>query len=130
MCLVGLKHVATAEGAEDAEYRKQYRQEPAARQSALSEALGQVIHRATGDGAVFVFVAIFHAEGTFGKFRSHAHESRKNHPEGCTGPADANRDRDAGDVTQADGSGKRGCQSLEVADLTRVVRIGVVTFDQ
>ena len=75
--LVGLEHIAATERAENTEHREHDRQKPChSWQAAFCKALGQVVHRATRHGTVFVFVTILDAERTFGELRGHAHQTR------------------------------------------------------
>ena len=130
MGLVGLEHVAATERTENGEDREQHRHKPAQRQPAFGKALGDVVHRTTRDMTVGVFIAVFHTQRTFGELCRHAKQARNNHPKGRPRPADADRNRHASDVAQTHGARKRSCQRLKVADLTRVIRIGIITADQ
>ncbi len=130
MCLIGLEHVAATQCAENAENREQHRQDLASRQAQLLETLGHVVHRATGNGAVRILVAVFDAQRTFGELRGHAHQAGQNHPEGGTRTTDADGHGNTGNVAQTDGA-RQGCrQCLEVADFTGIVRVRVVALDQ
>jgi hypothetical protein len=85
---------------------------------ALGQALGQVVHRATGDGAVLVHLAVLHAEGDLDELGGHAEQAAHDHPEGGARAADGDCDGDTGDVAESDGAGDGGGQRLEVVDLT------------
>ena len=130
VCLIGLEHVAPAQRAKNTEDREQNRKDLAARQAQLGKALGHIIHRAARNGAIFVFVAVLHAQRTFGEFRRHAQQARDDHPERGARPPDPDSNRHTGDVTKTNRPGKRRGQSLKMADLTGIVRIGIVTFDK
>ncbi len=130
MCLVGLEHVAAAKCAEDAEDREHNRKELATGQAARGKALGHIVHRTTGDGAVVIFVAVFYAERTFREFRCHAHQAGKDHPEGCPRTTDADGNRHTRNIPKAHSARERRCQCLKMADFARVVGIGIVPFDQ
>ena len=130
VCLIGLEHVSAAECAEDTEDREQDRKRLAARQSALCKALGQIVHRTAGNRAVIVFVAVFDAERTLGELRCHAHQAGKDHPEGRARSANADGNRNTGDVAEADGARKGGGKRLEVAYLAGIIRVGIVAAHQ
>ena len=68
MRLVGLEHVTAAQRAEDTEDREQHSQDTTTANAAFGKAFGEVVHRATRNRAVFVFVSVLHAERTFGEF--------------------------------------------------------------
>ena len=123
MGLVGLEHVAAAEGAEDTEDREHHRQDLAAGNAAFGKALGQVVHRTTRNGAVLVFIPVFHAQRTFGEFRRHAQQTSQNQPECRARPADAHGHRHTCDVAKAHRARKRSGKRLEMANLTRVIGI-------
>ncbi len=64
--------------------------------------------------AVFVDVAIFDAERTFDKLRRHTEQTRAYHPKCCTRATNTDRDRDAGDVAEANSAGDGSCESLKM----------------
>ncbi len=120
--LVGLEEVAAEqaeeedhEGGEDGE---DLAEPGAAVPEALGEALGQVVHRATGDGAVRVLLAVLHTEGDLDELAGHTEQTAEDHPEGGARAADGDGDGDTGDVAEAEGAGDGGGQRLEVVDLT------------
>lgn len=61
---------------------------------------------------------------------SHPEKTREDHPERSPRPANPDGDRNPGNVTQTNRSGQSRGKRLKVADLTCVVWIGVVTFEQ
>ena len=67
MRLIGLEHVAATESTQNTKDREQHRKDFTTGQTQFVATLGDVVHRTTGNRAVFVFVAILHAERTFGE---------------------------------------------------------------
>ena len=130
MCLVGLKHVAAAEGSEDTEDREQDRKDLAHGQATLLESLGEIIHRPARDGPVRIFVPVFHTQRALGEFRCHPQKPSKDQPEGRPRTADADGNRNTGDIAKAHRARQRCRQRLEVADLARVVGVGIIAFHQ
>ncbi len=120
--LVDLEEVA-AEQAEEQDHeggedREDLAELGAAAAEAVLEALGQVVHRAAGDGAVGVHLAVLHAEGDLDELGGHAEQAAQDHPERGAGAAPGDGDGHTGDVAEADRAGDGGGQGLEVVDLT------------
>ena len=124
--LVRLEHAADAERADDDAERVENREHAAeARPAALAEPAIEIEHRAAGDAAVRILLAILHAERALGELRGHPERAGHPHPERGAGPTDRDRDRHVRDVADADRPRDRRRERLEVRHLTRFVRIGI-----
>ena len=130
MRLIGLEHVSAAKRAKNTEDREHDREDLPARQAQFIEAFRDIVHRTARDGAVLVFIPILHAERTFGELGGHTKQARQDHPEGCTRPANTNSDSDPGNVPETDRARQRRGKRLKMADLARIFRVRVVSFDQ
>ena len=129
--LVRLEHVAAAERPADAADREEDGEELAERGLAvLGQTLGEIVHRAAGDGAVGIFVAVADAEDAFGELRRHAQEAGEDHPEGGAGAAQIDGDAHTRDVAEADRAGKGGRKRLEGGHLTGVLGVEIVAAHQ
>ena len=130
MGLIGLKHISAAKRAKDTENGEQNGKKFASRNAKLFKALGDVIHRAAGNGAVSIFVAVFDAKRTFREFRRHAEQSGEDHPECGAGPANADGHRHPRNIAKADSSRQGCCQRLKVADFTGIIGIRIIAFHE
>jgi len=131
MGLVALKHIPTAQRAQDAHDGKQHCKHFAEPRLALvCQTLAQVVHGPAGNVAIGKFDTIFDAEGTFGELGGHAKQPGDDHPEGGTGPSQADRNRDTGDIAQPHGTGQGRGQRLEVRHFTGVFGVRIDTAKQ
>ncbi len=91
----------------------------------LGQTIAQVVHRATGHCAGRQNSAVFHTQCAFGKLGRHAQQPYTDHPEGGPWPTDGKGCADAGNVTQPNGPRQRGGQRLKMADLPRLLVVGI-----
>ena len=111
----------------DAENRKEGgKDRPESCITALCEPLLNVMHRASRYGAVRIDPAVGDAERAFHHLGRHSQDARQDHPEHGSGTADRNGHGDSRDVADADRSGERGAQRLEMGQVARLVRTRVL----
>ena len=126
--LIGLEHIAPAQRAKNTEDREQNGQDFASGQTKLVKPFGHIVHRAARNGAIFVFVAVFYAQRTFGEFRRHAQKACNDHPEGGARSTDTDRYRHTSNVSKPDRARQSSGKRLKVTDLTRIIGVRVVAL--
>ena len=101
-----MESVTTTKRSADTEDRKHHGQQRTERPDAFFfKSRTEVSHWTARHAAFFVFCSVHLTECTFGELGTHPEQSNKDHPERCSGAALADRDRDAGNVSQSDCSG-------------------------
>ena len=115
---VHLRHVADAEGGDEAEKGEQKGQYLADACAALfgAQTVAEIVHRAAGPFALGVFAAVEDAEDVFGIVGHHAQEGHDPHPEHGAGAAHEDGAGHADDIAGADGGGQGGAETLELGD--------------
>ncbi len=78
------------------------------------EPVFHVIHRATGNGAVCRFFAVFMGECNFHKFCGHSDGGSNQHPEKCSRAAKVDGERHTGNVPRTYSSRQGCCQRLKM----------------
>ncbi len=87
------------------------------------------MHGTAHHASIRTCFAVHLPQRALGELRRHPEDACNDHPERSAGATDANGDGHAGDIAESNGGGKRCSESLEVADLTRVIGIGVLPPD-
>ena len=87
-------------------------------QVSFFQSLLKIIHRAAGDTAIWIDLAILDPDHALGKLCRHTQESRKHQPECRTGSGQRNNDGHAANIADSNRAGDRGGQCLEMTKLT------------
>ena len=117
---IGLVHASTAERADGRAAGEQQRHPF----PALAEPQLDVVHRAAGDRAIRIDLAMSYGQGALDILQRHAEEGGEPHPEERARASQPDAYRHAGDIADADRR-RKGCrQRLEVLEITLI--LGVV----